>query len=423
MDKERKGIALSKFFEKKIVLKIFAVVLAIIIWLVLSLTLYPTIFKTVNNVPIKIDLAGTQAGRLGLSVVNKSIDTVNVTIKGLRYEIGNYSSDDLFATIDTSRVSEAGEYKLKLTINSNNDDSFTVSEISSSTITLKFDILSTIEMSLEVDTPNVSAAEGYSLVDPSADPSSVKITGPNDEISKITRAVVSYNEKKVLSESVSVSTDNIVFYNGDTVIESNNITTDNNEFRINLPIYMKKTLPFEVGIQGANSGFKTNTIKYTCNPEKIEILSPNSNIENQTTLHLGYLQLKDIYPGAKFSLPLTLESGQIDPSAIQKVEVTINKTGYSREVVALGSSNIKVINVASENSVKINTDSISNIKLFGPKSVISKIDSDDIVAELNLDAQTLKEGSYTKAVSIYAPKYSNVWAYGTYNISIDVTSK
>ena len=81
-------------------LSIACVVIAVIIWITLSFTLYPTIHKMVSNIQLTIDLAGTRAEREGLSVVTYDVKQVSATINGMRYEIGNYSNDDLYATVD-----------------------------------------------------------------------------------------------------------------------------------------------------------------------------------------------------------------------------------------------------------------------------------------------------------------------------------
>lgn len=418
---KRAKIDLEHLFDNKLFLRIFSVVIAVIIWIALSLTLYPSMYKTVSNIPISVDLTGTKAEREGLSVVKYNVSQVSATINGMRYEIGNYSSDDLYATVDASKVEKSGEYELDVRIQSKNDDEFSVENITPSKVKVSLDYIETVEKDVTVDATGVSASEGFTLTEASVSPDKVEIRGPKDKINKITDVKVKFDGKLSLSESYTATSTDIVLYQNDKIIDQSDITLGTEEFTIDFSVYMRKTLPFSIGIQGAPNNFDESVIEYSMSDDSIDVLSPNNNIEDVVSNHLGYLQLSDIRPGAKFDLDVKTESGLINASGISTVSVKVKNNNLSKKVISLKSSQIKVINKSDDNRITKRTNQITDVTIYGPKRVLSSMKASDFIAELDLKGETLSEGSYTKSVMIYAPDNGKVWAYGYYDITIEVS--
>ena len=418
---KRAKIDLEHLFDNKLFLRIFSVVIAVIIWIALSLTLYPSMYKTVSNIPISVDLTGTKAEREGLSVVNYDVNQVSATINGMRYEIGNYSSDDLYATVDASKVEKSGEYELDVRIQSKNDDEFSVENITPSRVKVSLDYIETVEKDVTVDATGVSASEGYTLTEASVSPEKVEIKGPKDKIDMITDVKVRFDGKLSLSESYTTTSSDVVLYQNDKIIDQSDITLGTEEFTIDFSVYMRKTLPFSIGIQGAPDNFDESVIEYSMSDDSIDVLSPNNNIEDVVSNHLGYLQLSDIRPGAKFDLDVKTESGLINASGISTVTVKVKKNNLRKKIISLKNSQIKVINKSDDNRITKRTNQITDITIYGPEKVISSIKASDFIAVLDLNGETLNKGSYTKSVMIYAPNNGKVWAYGYYDITIEVS--
>lgn len=420
---KRAKIDIEHLIENKLFLRIASVVIAVIIWITLSFTLYPTIHKMVSNIPLTVDLSGTRAEREGLSIVTYDVKQVSATINGMRYEIGNYSSDDLYATVDASKISKSGEYKLDVKIQSKSDDDFTVENVTPNKVLVKLDYIETVEKELSVEASDVSVAEGFTLNETSVSPNMIEITGPKDKVEKITDVKVKFSNKLTLSESYSTTSSEIVLYQNEKVIDKSDITLNPASFTIDFSVYMKKTLPFAIDIQGAPSNFDKSVIGYSFSDKSIDILSPNKSIENVTSKHLGYLQLKNIRPGMKFDMDVKTDSGQINASGISTVTVKIEKNNLSSKTISLDKSQIKIINKSDQNKVSRKTSQITDIAIYGPSDIISSISDSDFIAELDLNGETLKKGSYTKPVTIYSPNNGKVWAYGSYDIIIEVKEK
>ena len=144
----------------------------------MSVTLYPTVYKTIRNVPVTIDTTGTNAADYMLKPINFSEPKITVNIKGMRYEIGNYSADDLLAkAVVNANVNKAGEYDLDIKVEAKNGADFNVISVNPAKIKVKFDQFIEKEFSVtSVETPNIKAAEGYIKETPECVPNTIKIS-------------------------------------------------------------------------------------------------------------------------------------------------------------------------------------------------------------------------------------------------------
>lgn len=135
MEKIKKVLP-PKNHESDFVLRILAVVIAIIIWVVLSITQYPTTTIQIANVPVVFALDGTKANDKSLSPINLPNNlTVNVEIKGMKYEIGGYTEKDLIATVNLDPVTNEGTYSLDINVEStHSSDQCTIVSVSPATM-------------------------------------------------------------------------------------------------------------------------------------------------------------------------------------------------------------------------------------------------------------------------------------------------
>jgi len=409
--------------ENDIALRIYAVILAILIWFVMSITLYPTIYRTIENVPVSIDIKGTIAEDYSLSAANFKSQKVSVRIKGMRYEIGNYTAEDLKATLVVNGVNKAGEYELDVKVEAKTGENFDVISISPSKIKVKFDSIIEKEFATTPEAPNVKASSGYIMETPICVPSTVKISGPKQDIERITKVVVRTDAPAELTESQSIADTNLILYAGDTILDDSFFTIINDKISIEVPIYMKKTLPFKLEIQNYPRNFDLSSLKYTLTPSTIEIAAPNALIENLGEIHLGYLDLRKIDLDSMNEIAVTLESGYKNLSGFERVIAKFNTENYSSKLISIGKSQIHVINAPLKYEASVQTTGISNIKIIGPKEIIDKITSDDIIAEVDLLHSDINEATYNAPISIYSPAYNTVWAYGSYNVSLGLTQK
>lgn len=411
---EERKVKKSTKHKNEMALRIGSIVLAVVIWIILSITLFPTISTSVYEVPVKIDLTGTFAEENGLSVVKFDEDmTVDVKLSGMRYEIGSYTAKDLVASVNVKEVYSDGTYNLAINVKSAHGDDLNIVSVSPSTCNVKFDYMKTQEFPLDVEYSGISADEGYTLRTPTIDEETVSITGPENEIEKIARVAVKVKGGRLkLTETYSTENVELVLYseNG-SVLKNDNLEFSKEQFKVTFQVYNSKTVPLTFNIKQTGDNFDISSLKYTIEPESITINS-SKDISDVTEVNVGTINLCDINFENDFEFELSLDNDLINASGVDKVKVTFDNTGYSSRTFTLTKDNIVLKNKPSGKTVSIETSKISDVKIYGPKAVVSKLTTEDIVAEYDMQELKVENGNISIPVNIYAKGYDNVWYAG-----------
>lgn len=350
----------------------------------MSITLYPTITKTISNIPLmEIDTTGTSAQDYQLTPINLKDTNISVQISGMRYDIGNLSSEDIEAYVDVDGVNSPGEYVLDVKIKSKSGTSFDINEISPKTVKVTFDNLVEKSFTVEPQATNITAASGYLMEPVSAIPQTIKISGPKQEIEKITRVVVKTDLEQQLSESFSTAETDIVLYNGDTVIDKDPYTFETEDLTLSIPIYMQKTLPLSLQIQNTPRNFDLTSLKYSMSESDIEIAAPNTLIKDLGNIHLGYLDISTIDIGSSFEFPVLLENNYKNLSGFDKVKVDFRLDNYSSKTIRIDKSQLFFVNEPANYEVSFKTTEILNVKVIGPSNVIQNLKASDMIGEVD----------------------------------------
>ena len=415
---------LGKILKRDFPMKVGAVVIAIIIWFALSITMFPTVFMTIKDVPVTISLEGTTAEAQGLAITEFNEDTkVEVSISGMRYEIGSFTEEDLKATVDMSGVTQAGTYDLNINVTSS-AASCSVTKITPSTVRVKVDYIKQVTIPLQVRATSVSAEDGYSLGDAVVTPETITVRGPEKLVDSLGYAVFAVDQKKKLSETYTTSDGKLYLYSNDnSLIDDSSFELEYDPISVTFPVYFMKTLKFSFDYQGAPDNFDTDILKYKLSQDSIDVMTANESVLNQDVLHLGYINLSDINLEKSFTFDVNLDSGVSSPSGIRTVTVTFDPTGFVSKQFTIPESNIKMINVPANRTAELSTKAISEVTIYGPADVMETLTADDLIAEFDMQSTVLENGTYTRNVRIYAPQVDTVWCYGNYEIMFTVSER
>lgn len=404
-------------------LRIIAVIAAIIVWFILAITQYPTINRTINDVPVNISLENTIAKEKGLSALNFKDLTVDVEIKGMNYEIGNYKAGDLSANVDVSKVTKEGQYVLDIDVKStHSSDSCTIVSVSPSTVVVDFDRITQKSVPLEVEAPSISADEGYTLKDATVNPNEITLQGPENNLAKITRAVAKISATDKLSEDKSFKADEIVLYDKDNnVVNDSSVTMgDKKDFTVNFVIYKKKTIKFNLEVTGAPENFDVSSLPITYSQNEVTILTPKLKDSDVETITIGSVPLSQLRLGWSAEYEIPLSAGEVNLSGESKVKVTLDSQNYTTNIFRV--SNIITKNNPDGMSVAKETQSLHAVTIIGPAVDLTNLQENDLVASVDL-SDVSKEGSYSKTATISISGHSRVWCFGTNEVQIVVSEK
>ncbi len=406
-------------------LRIVSIIIAVIIWFALSITYYPTITRTITNVPVTISLAGTQAEEKGLSVLNKdqlSEMTVDVEIKGMNYEIGGYTSADLMAEVDLGNVTKDGTYDLDIDVRSAHAaDKVSIVSVSPDSVSVTLDKITQKTVPVTCDAPYITAEDGFTLREIKVDPSELKIEGPQKEIDRITKAVVSISESARITDETVLEAREVSFYDDDDkLIESDSVTfPEVKSFKADFLVYKKKTLNIGVTVENAPSYFAKDSLPMVISEKKVSVASAELDSEEEQTVIVGSVDLTAIDLENKFSFEIPLGPGEVNMSGEDFITVSFNSEGYDSKKFNITSDHFVLVNKPSGKEIEFETKKLSSVTVYGPEDIISKLSSDDLYCEIDL-ASVKSNGSFTKNALVYSPKYNSIWGYGTNEVQVVV---
>ena len=406
-------------------LRILAVVCAVIIWFALSITQYPTISKTINNVHVTFPTDGTVAAEKGLSALNlndiKDL-TVDVEIKGMNYEIGGYTADDLIASVNLDNVTKEGTYILDIDVKSTHStDRCTVVSVNPPSVSVNFDRITEKTVALSTEAPLISAVEGYTLKGTAVSPAEVTVQGAAKDLENLSKAVVQVAKSEKINKDTTIATDKIIFYDADdNVLESSKFTIkENSNFNVKFIVFKKKTANLKVEISNCPKDFDVSSLPLKMSVDKISVISPNLDSEDTETITVSTIPLSTINFDKIFEFKIPIMSGEINQTGTDSVSVSVDKSGYASKTFTITSDRISIKNAPMGRNTSIETQKLSNVVICGPESVVSKLSDSDIYAEVDL-SDVIDTGSYSREALVYAKGHNNVWCYGKNDIQVVV---
>ena len=405
-----------------ILMVIGSIVLAVIIWFIISITIYPTTPKTISNVPLDIDITGTSADDNGLSVIKSDVKTVNVTIKGDRSSIGNFSADDLIATAVAENVTKAGEAKLDIKITAKkSDEKFEVTSISPSTVNVMFDRVDTREFDLSVEAPNLKAADDLYMdsADFKCTPKKIEISGPSTQLDNIDKASVIVKNSQELESTYTFHSSEVALYdkNGGKV-DMSSLHLGDNDYTIEIPVYMQKKLGLSYDLKYAPSSFDGKSLALDMSVKDIKLASPNTELEKIDTWNIGSIPLYDIGWDYSKTFDIEIPENYKDLSNVSTVTVKLNTDGLAKKTVTV--NDISILNAPSDYNCAVSTYGLE-FEIIGPEDDIAEITEKDIIASVDLLKYNIQSSSFTADATISFPNYKKVWAVGLQKVAIQAT--
>lgn len=196
---------LKSFFTKNLALKIVSLLFAMLIWGYVMVEVNPKRVKTITDVPISFSGESSLHDR-GLAVRGDRDDILrNVTVR-VKVQLTDYTgldASDISASVSLRPVNKADTYKLKIDATSSLG---TVENVSPSEITIEVDELATMLVPIDVEYSG-ELPYGYWKSEPTLASQSIKVSGPRDDVSTISKAIctidledrtTSYNEAILL---------------------------------------------------------------------------------------------------------------------------------------------------------------------------------------------------------------------------------
>ena len=414
---------IKKLLQNDNAVRVLSLIIAIFTWIFVVVVVNPNTEAVVKDIPIQIDLSGTSAERLGLEIVSDEILLANVTVTGDRTVIGSLDSDDIVVSAVLTGISEPGTYSdIQLQVRKSSvGKSFEIETCSPSTISLKFDRKTTKTLPVSLELNDLTVADGYMLEQVITSPTSITVTGPENDVIKVAGCIVRGNVGGEISASTVITSDIILIDAEGKEIDNQHLTLSVDSVDITIPVLKRKTLPVEFTYVNVPEGFDTQSINYMLSNDAIEVAGPEALINQWSSINVGYVDLSELDSTREYEFDIVLPSSFVNVKNITTLIARFVLNDYETDTFTV--SNIKLENIPENYDVSVNTQKISKVTIVGPAEVISKMTKDELVAKIDMSQIDVNKGQYKVPVSIYSTANNNVWAVGEYSVVLNVTEK
>ncbi len=414
---------IKKLLQNDNAVRVLSLIIAVFTWIFVVVVVNPNTEAVVKDIPIQINLSGTSAERLGLEIVSDEILLANVTVTGDRTVIGSLNSDDVEVSAVLTGISEPGTYSdIQLQVRKSSvGKSFEIETCSPSTITLKFDRKTTKTLPVSLELNDLTVADGYMLEQVITSPTSITVTGPENDVIKVAGCIVRGNVSGEITASTVITSDIILIDSEGKEIDNQHLTLSVDSVDITIPVLKRKTLPVEFTYVNVPDGFDTESIKYMLSNDVIEIAGPETLVNQWNSINVGYIDLSELDSTREYEFDIVLPSSFVNVKNITTLIARFVLNDYETDTFTV--SNIKLENIPENYDVSVNTQKISKVTIVGPADVISKMTKDELVAKIDMSQIDVNKGQYKVPVSIYSTTNNNVWVIGEYSVVLNVTEK
>ncbi len=414
---------IKKFLQNDNAVRGLSLIIAILTWIFVVIVVNPNTEAVVKNIPIQINLSGTSAERLGLELISDEVLTANVTVTGDRTVIGSLNSDDIEVSAVITGISEPGTYSdIQLQVKKvSSGKSFTVETCSPSTITLKFDRKTTKTLPVSLEMNDIIVADGYMLEEVITSPTSITVTGPENDVINVSGCMVRASVPGEISSSTVLTSDIVLIDAEGKEINNPYLSLSVDSVDITIPVLKKKTVPVVFSYINTPENFDTSSVTYMLSNDSIEIAGPENLVNLWENINIGTIDLSELDSTREYEFDVTLPSSFVNVKNVTTLIVRFVLNDYETDTFTV--SNIVLENVPEEYEVSVSTQKIPKVSLVGPRDVVSSVTREELVAKIDMSKIDIITGQYKVPVSIYSTKNNNVWTIGEYFVVLNVTEK
>lgn len=411
-----KKTVINKLGNSRILWIVVSVVMALLLWVYVTMNEGDD-YRDTFDIPVVFSGEEAMREAQGLIVTEKTRNTVTVTLKGSRREISKLKASDMQAVIDLSTITRPG---------TNSNYYYTVSfkpEAETSSITVESRNPRTVSFTVDrysykyVEVKGIfngKVAEGYKadVSDMIFEPSSIRVSGPEEAISSVKTALVVI-ERDELDSTIKVDMGYTLVDVNDEPVSMESVTVDSESVNVTFPVTSVKTVPLVLDvIHGAGTTDANVRIEYE--PESILISGDSELLKGINRISLGSLDLTDFASTFEKTYTISLPNDVINESGITDAKVSVRLVGLMTKRLSV--TNIVPTNIPDGYVVEVTTKSI-DVTIRAPESIIYDIESSNLRAVLDLTEYTGNEGQFTVPATIRVDGYSNAGVIDPYNYS------
>lgn len=296
-----------KFYKSDLFLKIVSLLASVIIWFYVVYQENPAIDRWMMNVPVAQKNFSQDFSNGELIVSGVSVDDVDIKISGRRRLIASVNESSCEAYIDMSGITDAGEYEVPVNVKFH-IDGVEVVQIRPNRCKIIVDRVVTEERPIIVNNFG-TVADGYVFDKNTIEPSTIKLTGPRNELSKIASCKINV-DMNGLSQNIEGIKYRVKFYdhNGEEIPEPYMFKLNVEYTDLTCEIVKKKSVRLKVAVNS-----QVNSCGETVMAEGItstvELKGEAEIIDKLNEVYTEVIDVSNVYETTDIKYALRLPEG------------------------------------------------------------------------------------------------------------------
>ena len=413
--------SLKKLLYNKRVTIPLSIITAFVFWLVIMISQNPDIDRTFTDISVNINLENTFVSENGMEIIGDiSSQKFTVTIKGPSYVVSALQPGDFYVYASAAAINAPGEYQLEVSGGKNTAVSdYEFISISPATVDVQFDYVDTKEFTVKARAEGASAIEGLiaeTAVVSGTESDTITIKGPRTVINEIATVEAYASVNEILSESTTYDAEIRLFNEAGEAIDMTNLTLSEKAVKVTVPISKSITVPVVADFTNLPDGFQKSSIGYSVDHQTVTVIGKPEAIDKITQVTLSAIDITSVSLSSnKFDVSPKLPDGVRLLDSIEHFTVMVNTSDYAEKTFTV--SSIRSKGLSSGLSATSDT-AIRNVKICGPKNIISKLKDDMLYAFVDLSDKAA--GEHTVTVTIGSDSYNNIWQVGSYSTTVKI---
>ena len=415
----KKTNVMTKLYNSKVFWLIISLLASMSLWIYVTGQETEEYKQTFRGVRVELIGEDILLNSRNMVITDLSTSTVTVEVSGPRRVVGRWSSGDLVAQIDVSKLTQSAFTSLQYTVKfPDGTDTSGVKTNSRSPETINFMVSpQTKKVVPVVGSFEGRVAEGFTAEPPEFDPSTITVYGPETYLKNISRAWVEFGSQEI-SSTYSVDAGFRLLDENDEECSTTGLNFSNDTVKATLRVLEVKEIPLTVDLIGGAGASSANTM-VTIEPDSITLAGDTAVLSGLNRISLATIDLTDFASTFSDTYLVKFDDGLKNLSGTTEANVTIEIVGLETRDFSVSRENMSCINVTDGYNAEVLSDSLV-VKLRGTEEQLQEVRSENIRAVADLKDYNTSTGQFMPAVRISVDGFTDVGAIGDYTISIEL---
>ncbi len=400
--------------SQKAIYVVISVLIAVVFWLYVDNTVAHEQDVRLYGIPVTFVGETDELAERGLMLVSGGDTKIDLRLQGRRQVVSKISRNNIRIQADVRSILTKGNQTLDYTIiypSNVSPSSVTVVSASMYKIPVEIGELYSKTVPVVADV-NGTVADGYILRECQLSPQTLTISGTEEDVSGVERAVVSVTVNKETA-SYNEYLDFRLLDAAGNAADKTKLRCSEDKVRVDVPIVTLKEVPLTVAFIESD-GSRLENIEYSCSVDKVTLSGEKSTLEKLEEIEVAQIDLSQVLGDDTLEYDIPIPSGCINESSADTVRVNISFRGMQTETYEC--TNISFANVTEGYAASAITQSV-NVTLRGKPEALEKITAKNIRMVVDLSDMSFASGTYTARARVYVDGTADAGAIGVYQIS------